>query len=128
MSRALTLVLLVALVPACTFARAEINDPTLPQRVREHLELGRTTEDQLIEAIGTPPGSIILLKDKERLLIYNYGQSRTKGFTMIIFNTAKTNVAVDTAVFLIGSDGRVKEAWVGDNSEDMPFEWWPFGD
>ena len=128
MTRALTLALLAALVTGCTFARAEINDPTLPERLREGLVVGQTTEDELIGAIGTPPGTIILLKDRERLLIYNYGQSRTKGFTLLIFNAAKTNVAVDSAVFLIGSDGTVKEAWIGDNSEDVPFEWWPFGD
>lgn len=128
MIRALTLAAIAALATSCTFARAEINDPTLPQRLAEGLVIGETTEDELIEAIGTPPGQIILLKDRERLLIYNYGQSRTKGFTLIIFNAAKTNVAVDSAVFLIGSNGRVKEAWIGDNSEDVPFEWWPFGD
>ncbi len=79
-------------LPACTFSRSEINDSNIPQLVAEHLELGKTTTEQLIKGIGTPPGQIILLPGGQRLIIYNYGQSKTKGLTLILFNVAKTNV------------------------------------
>ena len=130
MRRLLSLALLAvaATLPACTFARAEINDPSLPARARENLQLGVTTEQQLVDAIGSPPGQIILLPEQQRLLVYSYGLSKTKGFTAILFNVAKTNVAIDTALFLVDAEGTVAEAWVGDNSEDVPWEWWAFGD
>ena len=123
-----TLVVLAALsFPACTFSRSEINDSKIPQRAK-NLQLGKTTADQIIKGIGTPPGQIILLPEGRRLLIYNYGQSKTKGLTLILFNVAKTNVAIDTAIFLVEANGVVTEAWIGDNSEDVPWEWWAFGE
>ena len=69
----------------------------------------------------------ILLPNERRLMIYNYGQSKTKGLTLILFNVAKTNVAIDTAIFLVDADGTIEESWVGDNSLDVPWEWWAFG-
>lgn len=112
---------------SCTFSRAEINDSNIPNRAK-NLEPGKITEEQLIEGIGTPPGQIIFLPDKQRLLIYNYGQSKTKGLTLILFNFLKTNVAVDTAIFLVDANGKVQDAWVGDNSQNVDWEWYPFGD
>ncbi len=124
-----TLAVLAAFtLPACTFSRSEINDSNIPQLAAENLQLGTTTADQLIKGIGTPPGQIILLPEGQRLLIYNYGQSKTKGLTLILFNVAKTNVAIDTAIFLVDANGIVTEAWIGDNSEDVPWEWWAFGE
>lgn len=123
-----TLALLGAIgLASCTFSRAEINDSNIPNRAK-NLEPGKMTEEQLIEAIGTPPGQIIFMPDKQRLLIYNYGQSKTKGFTLILFNFLKTNVAVDTAIFLVDANRMVQDAWVGDNSQNVEFEWYPFGD
>ncbi len=123
----LCIALLGALVlPACTFSRAEINDSSLPERAK-NLRVGEHTVEDLIEALGTPPGQIILLPNNNRLLIYNYGQSKTQGLTLILFNVLKTNVAIDTAIFLIDENGTLAEAWVGDNSEDVPWEWWAFG-
>ncbi len=124
-----TLALLGALVlSSCTFARAEINNSHIPELVAEHLKLGETTSEQVIDAIGTPPGQIIFLPNKEKLLIYNYGQSKTKGFTLILFNSLRTNVAIDTAIFHVDASGKVDEAWIGDNSQDVPWEWWAFGE
>ena len=112
---------------SCTFARLEINDAQIPERIG-NLQLGQDTEDDLIKAIGTPPGQIILLPNNKRLLIYNYGQSKTMGLTLVILNIAKTNVAIDTAIFLIDENDMVEEHWVGDNSVDVPWEWWAFGE
>ncbi len=113
-------------LPACTFNRAEINNSNLPE-LAKNLRLGEHTAEDVIEAIGTPPGQIILLPNNNRLLIYNYGQSKTSGLTLILFNVLKTNVAIDTAIFLIDESGTVAEAWIGDNSADVPWEWWAFG-
>ncbi len=46
---------------------------------------------------------------------------------MILFNVAKTNVAIDTAVFLVDENNTVVDAWIGDNSKDVPWQWWAFG-
>jgi hypothetical protein len=124
-----TLALLGAvLLSSCTFARAEINNSHIPELVANHLKLGETTSQQIIDGIGTPPGQIIFLPNKEKLFIYNYGQSKTKGLTLILFNSLRTNVAIDTAIFHIDANGTVDEAWIGDNSENVPWEWWAFGE
>jgi len=127
-SLVLACVLGALLLPGCTFSRAEINDSAIPTRVKADLKKGVTTETQLVASIGTPPGQVILLPNQKRLLVWSYGQSKTEGLTLIVFNSLKTNVAVDTAIFLVGASGVVEEAWVGDNCEDVPWEWWAFGD
>lgn len=124
----LFLALLVACLPlgACTFARSEVNDKDFPSLARE-VHPGVTTQEELLRRVGTPPSQVILMPAGNRLLIYSYGQSKTKGLTLILFNVTKTNAAVDTAIFLVGKDGVIQEMWVGNNSDKVEWEWWAFG-
>lgn len=121
------LLLSCATAGGCTFARSEVNNKDLPALVKE-MKPGQTTEDDLVRSIGTPPGQIIMMPSGNRLLVYSYGQSKTKGLTLLVFNVSKTNAAVDTAIFLVNKQGVVEEAWVGDNSGKIDWEWWAFGE
>ena len=47
---------------------------------------------------------------------------------MILINISKTNSAIDTASFLVNENNIVEWMQVGNNTEDLPWEWWAFDD
>jgi hypothetical protein len=115
----------VLLMTGCTIARQDINTVDFHDRIM-NVEPGKTTTDELKEMIGSPPQSILYVKGGERIWLYSFGQAKAAGLTLIVFNTLKTNVGLDGALFLIDQNGVVKEYNVSNNSQDLPWEWWPF--
>jgi hypothetical protein len=130
----LTVVLLALTLSGCTFARQRINDPDIGNKVRAaksggKLENGVTTTKQIVEMLGSPPNGILAAPNGNgRVLLYTFGQGKTKGLTLLIFNVVKTNIGVDTALFFMDNDGKLMNHFVSTNSEDLPWEWWAFGE
>jgi hypothetical protein len=127
MARALPLALLAALAAGCSFNKVDVNDPEIPDRA-EAVVPGTTTRDELVAALGSEPVHFIQLKDGSRLLVYAYGQSKSNGLSLGIVNFSKTNTGIDTAWFLVGPDGVVRDKWVGDACRGLEWDWWPFGE
>jgi hypothetical protein len=117
--------LVIALV-GCGFNRQQINHADLPERVAGVVP-GRTTLAQLEEMAGGPATAITPVGDK-RLYTYTFGDAKTKGLYLILLNISKTNSGIDTASFLVNQDNIVEATQVGKNSENLPWEWWAFGD
>jgi hypothetical protein len=111
---------------ACSFNRAQINQADLAKRVSGVVP-GQTTVAELEAMAGGPPTSITPIGNK-RLYAYTFGDAKTAGLTLLILNISKTNSGIDTALFLIDENGVVESAGVGKNSEDLPWQWWAFGD
>ena len=94
--------------------RHDINAVHFHEKIK-HLEMGETTADELRTMIGSPPQSVLFTDDGERVWIYSFGQAKTAGLTLILFNTLKTNMGLDGALFLIDKDGIVKKQVVSNN-------------
>ncbi len=109
----------------CTFSRQHINTVDFHERI-VGIEPGKTTTDDLKQMIGSPPQSILYVEGGERIWVYSFGQAKTAGLTLIVFNTLKSNIGLDSALFLIDENDVVKEYNVSNNSQDLPWEWWPF--
>lgn len=124
--RAIAIGVLVAAVGGCGFNRLQINQADLPERVSGVVP-GQTTLAELEEMAGGPAISVTPVGDK-RLYTYTFGDSKTKGLYLILLNISKTNTGIDTASFLVNQDNVVEAVQVGKNSEDVPWEWWAFGD
>ncbi len=105
--------------------RHHINTVDFHERIKD-VEDGRTTTDELREMIGSPPQSVLFAGKGERIWVYSFGEAKTAGLTLIVFNTMKTNMGLDGALFLIDENGVVKEHTVSNNSQDLAWEWWPF--
>jgi hypothetical protein len=121
--------LLAALAVAlggCSWNRNQINRADLENRVAGVVP-GQTTSAELEKMAGGPPTSITPIGNKQ-LWAYTYGDAKTEGLTAIIINISKTNMGIDTALFLIDENGIVQDARVGQNSKDLPWQWWAFGD
>jgi hypothetical protein len=117
---------LAAVIAGCTFNRTQINQADLERRVSAVVP-GQTTLAELEAMAGGPATSITPIGDK-RLYAYTFGDSKTAGLTLILLNISKTNAAIDTALFLVNQDNVVEWAGVGQNSKDVPWQWWAFGD
>jgi hypothetical protein len=117
---------LAILLGACTWQRTQINQADLERRVAGVVP-GQTTAAQLEQMAGGPPTSITPIGQKQ-LYAYTYGDAKTEALTLLIINIGKTNSGIDTALFLIDEDGVVEFTRVGQNSKDIPWEWWAFGD
>ena len=108
----------------CAVIRLDINAVDFHERAG-NVEVGKTTSDELRTMIGSPPQSVLFTDDDETVWIYSFGQAKTAGLTLIVFNTLKTNMGLDGGLFLIDKDGIVKKKIVSTNSQDLPWEWWP---
>lgn len=59
---------------------------------------------------------------------YNFGDTKAKGFSLIVINISKANVGLDSAYFFINDKGIVEQSSISSNSQDVPWEWWAFGE
>jgi len=109
----------------CSWNRNQINQADLERRVAGVVP-GQTTVAELEAMAGGPPTSITPIGAKQ-LYAYTYGDAKSEALTLLIINIGKTNLGIDTALFLIDENGIVESARVGQNSKDLPWEWWAFG-
>ena len=123
---ALTLGALIGSLGACGFNRHQINQADLPTRVAGVVP-GQTTLAELEAMAGGPATSITPVGDK-RLYVYTFGDTKTKGLYLILLNISKSNSAIDTGMFLVDENNIVEWMQVGRNTEDLPWEWWAFGE
>lgn len=118
---------LALMAGGCAFNRAQVNQADLPQRVAGVVP-GQTTIAEVEAMAGSTATSITPLGDGKSLYAYTYGDSKTAGLMLIILNISKTNAGFDTALFLVDQNGIVEWAGVGQNSKNLPWQWWAFGD
>ena len=123
---ALAAAVVVMALGGCSWGRQQINQADLERRVAGVVP-GQTTAAELEQMAGGPPTSITPIGQKQ-LYAYTYGDSKSEALTLLIINIGKTNTGLDTALFLIDENGVVESSRVGTNSQDLPWEWWAFGD
>jgi hypothetical protein len=122
----LALLSLLLCLGACTFARAKINAEDMFEK-SSLVEVGKTKAADLESIIGSPPNSIIPLQGGREVQIYNFGDSKTNGLTLILLNITKTNVRFDAAYFFVDANGIVERKSISNYSKDVPWQWWAFG-
>jgi hypothetical protein len=111
----------------CSWNRAMINGPDFLARA-EQVVVGETTKQELPAILGSTPLTWIETGDGREVYVYSYGQSKREGFNLILLQIGKTNTRIDTAYFVVDKDGKIVNKFVGTNSQDVPWEWWAFGD
>jgi hypothetical protein len=118
---------LALLAGGCSFARVRTNAEDFHERVKAVVP-GVTRGEELRAILGSDPNaSLDLWGGTGWILVYAFGDSKTAAFNLLLFNVSKTNVGIDSAYFIVDSDGVVQEMFVSDYSKDLPWEWWAFG-
>ena len=125
------LVVLLALVwlsapLGCAFQRQRINVENPFSRLAR-VRTGETRAVELPAILGTAPSSIFPIPPDKEGHVYSYGDSKTWMMGLVVFNVQKTNTGIDTAVFVVDGQGVVEEKIFGQNSKDLPWQFWPFG-
>ncbi len=111
----------------CTWSRERVNAIDFHTKAATVVP-GTTKSSELATILGTPPNATLDIKGGKEVYVYNFGDSKTKGLTLIFVNIMKTSRGEDSAYFVIDSTGVVEEWVVSTNSQDLPWEWWAFGD
>lgn len=122
-----TATILLLVVSGCSWQRSRTNVSDLHLRI-DRVEAGKTTTAQLFQLLGSPPNNIIALPGGKNVLLYTFGDSKTEAFDLLLVKFAKTNVGIDSALFITDANGVVEEVSVSTNSQDLEWEFWPFGD
>jgi outer membrane protein assembly factor BamE (lipoprotein component of BamABCDE complex) len=99
------LLALCALAPltGCMSKRGEMGvrnywrDPSLPA-----FEKGRTTESDVMKALG-PPSQVIALQD-QTLFYYLREQSQTSAMFLLVYNQTRQQINYDRAIFYFNKD------------------------
>ena len=78
--------------------------------------------------LGSPPNNVIAVGGGRTVYLYAFGDSKTEGFNIILLEITKSNVGIDSAIFIADRNGVVQESYVSNNSRDLPWEFWAFGD
>ncbi|MBZ0253565.1 MAG: hypothetical protein K8I02_09525 [Candidatus Methylomirabilis sp.] len=90
---------------------------------------GKTTADELVAMVGSPPATITEITLGKKVYVYNFGDAKSVslGVPLALLFT-KTNRGVDTAIFVVDPNGVVEAVYASRNSADLEWEFWPFGD
>jgi len=123
----LAMLLLTFTITGCTWSRIKYNVEDFHTRAAR-VKVGQTNAADLEKIFGSAPNTIIPGKDDKSIYVYNFGDTKTNGLTLIIVNISKSNVRTDSAYFFVNNAGVVEKASISNNSEDVPWEWWAFGE
>ena len=117
---------LAFVLSGCQFARSQINIEDFNKKA-ESIIPGKTTTAEVLEILGSPPSAILQLRN-EKAYVYTFGDSKTGGLNLFIFGTRKTNLGIDSAYFFLDENDVITRKIVSNNSQDLTWDWWAFGD
>lgn len=108
-----------ALVGACVSYQSQDGvENTWRALPEDRIELGATTQAQVLDWLG-PPSQIIALDDKT--VYYYLSQIRTgEAKVLILWNQSSEQTRYDRAVFFFDSDGLLTEYAIRDEASESP--------
>jgi hypothetical protein len=120
-------VVVLLLASGCSWSRQRINVQGFHQKA-EQVVPGETRAMELEVIFGTPAARVQELSGGEKMHVYSFGEAKTNGLTLILVNISRTNMGVDSGYFIEDSSGVIREKMISNNSRDLPWEWWAFGE
>jgi outer membrane protein assembly factor BamE (lipoprotein component of BamABCDE complex) len=110
----------VILLAGCAFSRGELGTAIKAEDIAQ-IQKGRTTEAQVVALLGAPD-DIRQLGKREFFHYYRYV---LKHATVFVFSRA--NIAGDEVYVLFDEHGVVDQVIAGSRSDQLKFQFWPFG-
>ncbi len=121
MRRVAIVVLCSVLITGCAFSRGNIGSKLNPEKVAL-VERGVSTEDQVVALLGAPDR--VVQGNGQRL--FQYYHYDMKHGTLLFFS--RINIASDDLFIVFSGEGVVEKVFFGTRTDDMQFQFWPFGD
>jgi hypothetical protein len=125
MIRLFTVLLIISVCFGCSWSRQKFNVEDFHKKAAA-IKIGETKAADLESIFGSPPNAIIPFKESS-IHLYNFGDTKTESFNLLIVNFQKSNVGLDSAMFFVDESGIVKDAVISNNSQNLNWEYWPFG-
>ena len=108
------------LLAGCAFSRGELGTPIKAEDLAQ-VQRGQMSEAQVVALLG-PPDEIRPLGRREHFHYYRYV---LKHATVIVFSRA--NIASDELYVLFNEHGVVDQVIAGNRTDQIKFQFWPFG-
>lgn len=115
--------LLVFFTQGCLFARTKLGAEGLHNRL-QRIRPGMTLE-RVAQVAGELPHAMIPSKEGS-IAIYNMGDAKTKGLTLVLFNMSRTTSVFTSAYIFLDKDSCVKRVWMEKKQPTPPWQWYPF--
>jgi outer membrane protein assembly factor BamE (lipoprotein component of BamABCDE complex) len=112
--------LLLAL-SGCAFSRGELGTALKPEDIAA-IRKGQTTEAQVVALLGAPDD----VREIGRRELFHYYRYVLKHATVVVFSRA--NIASDQVYVLFDERGIVDDVITGDRTDQLRFQFWPFGE
>ncbi len=104
----------------CAASRADLNPP-LPADALTAIKVGQTTEAQVMTLLGQPE----LIKGVDGQLLFHYYHYTLKHGTVLLFS--RINIASDDIYIFFDKQGIVQNVIAGNRTQNVKFQFWPFG-
>ena len=108
------------LLAGCAFSRGELGTPIKAEDLAL-VQRGQMSEAQVVALLG-PPDEIRPLGRRE---LFHYYRYVLKHATVIVFSRA--NIASDELYVLFNEHGVVDQVIAGNRTDQIKFQFWPFG-
>ena len=108
------------LLTGCAFSRGQLGTALKPEDVAQ-IRKGQTTEAQVVALLGAPD-DIRELGNRE---LFHYYRYVLKHATVLVFSRA--NIASDQVYILFDPHGVVDQVITGNRTDQLRFQFWPFG-
>ena len=119
-------VLAVLLLQGCMWNRMRINDPDIAQRAAE-IKVGETCGADVPRILGAQP--TMRMPGKDRLMYgYTYGDGKTGGLMLILFNFTRTSTVAETLYVEVNSETDIVTGLYIPPERELSWRFWPFGD
>ena len=109
-----------SLLAGCAFSRGDLGT-AIPAEEIAQVQRGQMTEAQVVALLG-PPDEIRPLGKREFFHYYHYV---LKHATVLVFSRA--NIASDELYVLFNEHGAVDLVITGNRTDQLKFQYWPFG-
>lgn len=115
----------VILSSGCAFSRGEIGDDFDREKIAG-IKKGVTTRAEVIEALGAPD-RILQVNGHDVMQYYHY-DAKTGSLLLLLVNFSRFNIKSDDLYVFLNRDAIVTEVLFGKRTDQLEFQFWPFGD
>lgn len=112
--------LMVSGASGCAFSRGDLGEPLSDNDIST-IKKGKTTESDVVALLGAPNG-VEKVGNQE---VFHYYRYTLKHGTVLVFS--RVNIASDDLYVFFDSDDVVSQVLVSHHTDDLKFQFWPFG-
>ena len=120
----LTALILLGLLPACSWSRGTIGDEFRPEQVAA-IKKGVSTRADVVSALGAPD-RIIEVNGQEIFQYYRY-DLKAKSLILVIVNFSRLNMKSDDLYVFFTREKVVQDVAFGKRTDRLEFQFWPWG-